>query len=384
MSERFTVDELAGRFLAAFGRVATVLARAPGRVNLIGEHTDYNDGFVMPAAIEQETRIAAAPREDRQVHLLALDLERETQFELDDIAPSADEPWSNYLRGVAAGLRAAGYPLRGMDAVIQSSVPIGAGLSSSAALELAAVEAFSGVSDFHVPRQEAARIGQQAEHTFVGMMCGLMDQLASAMGRADHLLLIDCRHLTHKLVALPARSTLLIADTGARRELARSAYNRRRAQSEAAARALGVRALRDATPAMLEAADLEPVLLRRARHVISENARVLDMAHALRTGDLEAAGRLLYASHVSLRDLYEVSSPELDALVDVLRAQPGCYGARLTGAGFGGCTIALMRSDAVADAMPAVTAAYKRRTGLDAHLYPGRPSAGASRIALPG
>ena len=373
-------------FRATFGFDAAVLARAPGRVNIIGEHTDYNDGFVLPAAIERETRIAAAPRDDGTVRLVAPDLGRETIFTLTgssghgSVAPasSAQERWSNYVRGVASGLLTAGYPLRGMDAVMSGNVPIGSGLSSSAAVEIVAIQAFAAVAGFVVAPAQAARIGQQAEHVFVGMNSGLMDQLASALGQPDHVLLIDCRDLSLQPVPVPAGVTILIADTGVRRQLAVSAYNVRRAQCEAAAEALGVAALRDATLEMLDAVELEAVVANRARHVIAENHRVLETVAALRDGNLHKVGSLMNDSHASLRDLYEVSCSELDTMVELLRQQPGCYGARLTGAGFGGCAVALMATGAVDAAIAVVARAYRERTGLTPALYPTRAAAGAS------
>jgi galactokinase len=370
-------EVLLERFFLLFDRPAVLLTRAPGRVNLIGEHTDYNDGFVLPAAITRETRIALAPRHDRQVRLVAMDLNRETEFDLARIEPVDDQRWSNYVRGVAAGLQDAGYPVRGMDALIHGDVPIGAGLSSSAAVEMAAIQAFSAAGDFRVPPEEAARIGQRAEHVFVGTKCGLMDQLASALGQPDHVLLIDCRDLNYQAVPLPDRAAILIADTAVRRQLAASAYNERRAQCEAAARILGVPALRDATLEMLDQTDLDAVVSRRARHVITENARVLDTVAALQSNDLVRVGQFMNASHASLRDLYQVSSAELDTMVELLCAQPGCYGARLTGAGFGGCAVALMQGEAADAAIPAVTDAYRKRTGLTPALYLTKAGAGA-------
>jgi len=379
-------SSLLSAFHATFGRAATVLARAPGRVNIIGEHTHYKDGFVLPAAIERETRIAAAPRYDGMVRLVAPDLGRETTFALTDAdgqvgvapAPTPEERWSNYVRGVAAGLLAAGCPVRGMDAVMSGDVPIGSGLSSSAAVEMVAVQAFAAIGDFDVAPAQAARIGQKAEQVFVGMNCGLMDQLASALGQPDHVLLIDCRDLSAQPVPVPAGVAILIADTSVRRQLAVSAYNVRRAQCEAAARALGVPALRDATLEMLDAVEMDAVVAARARHVIAENHRVLETVVALRNGDLLTVGSLMNASHASLRDLYEVSSLELDTMVTLLRQQPGCYGARLTGAGFGGCAVALMAADAVDAAIPVVADAYRERTGLTPALYLTRAAAGAS------
>jgi len=380
MPSLLTAEQLQSRFQEAFGRTATVLARAPGRVNLIGEHTDYNEGFVLPAAITRETRMLVAPRDDGRVQLSALDLGRQTTFDLADgtVTPSREERWSNYVRGVAAGLLKAGYRLRGMDVLMQGDVPIGAGLSSSAAVEMAAVQAFSAVSDLTVPPEQAARIGQQAEHAFVGTNCGLMDQLASALGQPDHVLLIDCRDLSFQPVPVPPAAAILIADTAVRRQLASSAYNERRAQCEAAAAALGVPSLRDATLQMLDAAHLEPLIDKRARHIIGEDDRVLECVAVLRAGNLAAAGRLMDASHCSLRDLYEVSSVELNTMVELLREQPGCYGARLTGAGFGGCAVALMAAGALEAAIPIVAEAYQSRTNLTPALYPTRAAAGAS------
>lgn len=382
MSQLLSPDELSARFMREFGRPATVIARAPGRVNLIGEHTDYNDGFVLPAAIERETRIAAAPRADGMVRLIALDLGRETTFSLDDLQRSREEPWSNYVRGVAAGLKEAGYAVVGFDGLMQGNVPIGAGLSSSAAVEMAALQAFSAVGGFAVPPDRAARIGQKAEHIYVGTNCGLMDQLASALGRPDHVLLIDCRDLSFRPVPVPSGAAILIADTAVRRQLAASAYNERRAQCEAAARALGVPALRDATLEMLERTPLPDVVARRARHVIAENERVLATVAALQNGDLRRVGMLMDASHASLRDFYEVSCTELDVMVELLRTQPGCYGARLTGAGFGGCAVALMDAGAAERAIPAVAEAYRTRTGLVPALYVTRAAAGAGILKI--
>lgn len=376
------MDTLLSEFERVYGRWPAFVARAPGRVNMIGEHTDYNDGFVLPAAIERETRIALAARDDDQVHVAAMDLGRETVFNLHEIATSAEQPWSNYVRGVAQGLKEHGYPLRGVEMLIRGTVPIGSGLSSSAALEMASVQAFAAAGGFTVPPREAARIGQVAEHLFVGAKTGLMDQLASALGRAGHLLLIDIRSLHYEPVPVPPSAAILIADTAVRRSLASSAYNERRSQCEHAARAMGVPALRDASMEMLDAVDVPEAVRRRATHVIQEDARVLEAAKAFRAGDLRLAGRLMNASHFSLRDLYEVSSPELDLMADLLRDQPGCYGARLTGAGFGGCCVALMDGNSVAAAIPAVAKAYESETGLTPALYPTRAAGGARMIKL--
>jgi galactokinase len=380
---RVLSDELLNEFAQRYGRPASFVARAPGRVNMIGEHTDYNDGFVLPAAIERETRIALRPRDDDTVRLAAADLRRETAFNLHHIAPSTEQAWSNYVRGVAHGLKLGGYPLRGADMMVQGNVPIGAGLSSSAALEMASVQAFGAAGGFTVPTEEAARIGRAAEHAFVGINCGLMDQLASALGQAGRLLLIDIRSLQYRPVPIPSNAAILIADTAVRRHLATSAYNERRSQCEHAARAMGVPALRDATHEMLGRADVPDAVRRRARHVIDENARVIEAVNAFEAGDLSRAGELMNDSHFSLADLYEVSSRELDVMANLLRLQDGCYGARLTGAGFGGCCVALMDAGAVDAAIPAVTRAYQAATGLMPALYPTRAAEGASAVALP-
>lgn len=375
-------DRLLNEFERTYHRRPHYIARAPGRVNMIGEHTDYNDGFVLPAAIERETRIVLAPRNDDEVHMVASDLGRETVFSLHQIATSADQPWSNYVRGVAFGLKERGYPLRGADMLVHGTVPIGSGLSSSAALEMASAQAFAAAGGFKVPPEEAARVGQAAEHMFVGAKTGLMDQLASALGQAGHLLLIDIRSLEYEPVPVPKHAAILIADTSLRRSLATSAYNERRSQCEEAAQAMGVPALRDATMEMLDAVDVPDVVRKRAAHVIQEDERVLQAVEAFRAGDLGFAGQLMNASHFSLRDLYGVSGRELDVMSGLLRSQPGCYGARLTGAGFGGCCVALMDADAVEAAIPVVSAAYEAETGLKPALYPTRAAAGANTIAL--
>ncbi len=316
------------------------------------------------------------------VRLTAMDLRRSTDFNLHEIATSADQTWSNYVRGVAFGLKERGYHLRGADMLVHGTVPIGSGLSSSAALEMAAVQAFSAAGDFTVPPDEAARTGQAAEHMFVGAKTGLMDQLASALGQAGHLLLIDIRSIVYQPVPVPPTAAILIADTSVRRSLASSAYNERRSQCEQAALAMGVSALRDATMGMLNAVEVPDIVRMRATHVIEENERVLQAADAFKAGDLAYAGQLMNASHFSLRDLYEVSSHELDVMAELLRGQPGCYGARLTGAGFGGCCVALMDAGAVEAAISAVTAGYEAETGLTPALYPTRAAAGASTLAL--
>ena len=358
-------------FARRYGREPLVIVRAPGRVNLIGEHTDYNDGFVLPIAIDRSVLFAAAPGSDRRVVLHALDLGRETSFDLGYIEEDEDEPWSNYQRGVAHFLQAEGYWLKGMEALFTSNVPVGAGLSSSAAVEVAAAYAFSVLGDFTLDRVRMALLCQRAENEFAGVPCGIMDQFIVALGKRGHALLIDCRSLAYEQVPLPSGACVVVADTRVSRSLAGSAYPVRRAQCEEAARLLGVRALRDVTSEAFErrAGELSEAVRRRARHVISENARVLEGVAALKRGDLADFGRLMCESHRSLRDDYEVSGPELDIMVAAAMQVEGCYGSRLTGAGFGGCTISLVANDAVDEFTRTVAARYQAATGKEPALY---------------
>ncbi|MCC7353308.1 MAG: galactokinase [Anaerolineae bacterium] len=358
-------------FAQHFGREPLVVVRAPGRVNLIGEHTDYNDGFVLPIAIDRSVLFAAAPRPDRRVVLHALDLRRETSFDLGYVEEDEDERWSNYQRGVAHFLQAEGYWLKGMDALFTSNVPVGAGLSSSAAVEIAAAYTFSVLGNFTVDRVRMALLCQRAENEFAGVPCGIMDQFIVGLGKRDHALLLDCRSLEYEQVPLPAGARIVVADTRVSRSLAASAYAVRRAQCEEAARLLGVRALRDVTPETFEqrAGELDEVVRRRAHHVISENARVQESVAALGRGDLARFGHLMCESHRSLRDDYEVSGPELDIMVGAATQVEGCYGSRLTGAGFGGCTVSLVANDAVDEFTKSVAARYRAQTGKEPAIY---------------
>jgi galactokinase len=379
-------------FAETFGYPPQRLFRAPGRVNLIGEHTDYNDGFVLPMAIDRAVWVAAAARhdravdgDDRLVRVLASTLGREDTFSLDSLEPAPSASWSNYVRGVLAMLERAGYRLGGLDLAYAGDVPIGAGLSSSAAVELAVATAARDLFDLQVPPLELAQICQRAEHEFAGTQCGLMDQLISALGVEGHALLIDCRHLTWQAVPLPAGVAVVICDTGKRRGLVGSAYNERRAQCQEGAQRLGVPALRDLDVETFEARAGElPLLLRkRCRHVVHENARTLRAAEALRRSadqagsGLAAFGQLMNESHASLRDLYEVSCDELDLMAALAQSQPGCYGARMTGAGFGGCVVALVDRDAVDAFGAAVASIYERQMLRIPALYVCHAAAGA-------
>jgi galactokinase len=367
-------------FKERFGGRPAFVVRAPGRVNLIGEHTDYNVGFCLPMAIDRATWIALRPR-DGEVGVQALDMDDALTFALDAI-PREVAHWGRYVTGVAWALQENGYAPAGWEGVLSGDVPIGSGLSSSAALELAVAQTFAAVSGFAWEPTRMAQIAQQTENHWLGLKSGIMDQLISANGLAGHALLMDCRALTLTPVPLPAGTAVVVMDTRTPRDLVSSAYNQRRAECEQAAAVLGVPALRDAGPADLARVSdqLPPVIFRRARHVISENERTLAAAEAMRAGYAVELGRLMNASHDSLRDDYEVTSDTLNAMVDSARRQPGCLGARMTGAGFGGCAIALVRAAEVVPFMAAVTSEYERRTGLTPDLFVAQPSAGASLV----
>lgn len=368
-------------FERRFGQPPAFVVRAPGRVNLIGEHTDYNDGFVLPMAINRAVWIALQPRADSQVAVYSLDLEQTATFALDGLRyENAD--WAEYLKGVAWALQEQGLSLAGWEGVMAGDVPRGAGLSSSAAVELATARAFQVVSGFPWNPPAMARAGQRAENAWVGVNCGIMDQMISAAGEMNHALLIDCRSLETTSVPLPPETVVVILDTATRRGLVDSAYNERRSQCEAAARYFGVPALRDVTEERFaaEASGLDEVTMRRARHVISENERTLAAAKAMQAGDAVALGRLMDASHVSMRDDFEISGPALNTMVECARTRPGCYGARMTGGGFAGCAVALVAADQ-ADAFADIVAArYEAATGLKPALYISPATEGASVI----
>ncbi|MEX0801632.1 MAG: galactokinase [Dehalococcoidia bacterium] len=354
-----------------FERPAELVAEAPGRVNLIGEHTDYNEGHVLPLAIDRTVAVAGAARDGATIRACSLDFEEEDDFELDRIERREDGGWRNCVRGVAHELREAGHGLRGADLAFSGDVPPGAGLSSSAALEVAVAGALAAVSGLEIEPRELALIAQRAENGFAGVQCGVMDQLAAALGREDAALLIDCRNLEVEAVPLPADGpAIVVVDSGVRRELGDSPYNQRREECAQAAAALGVAALRDLTAGELERrrGELERTLYRRARHVVLEETRVLAAAETLRRGEMEPLGRLLFGSHRSLRDDFEVSCPELDLLVELAAECDGVLGARLTGAGFGGCTVNLVWRDALEAFRRDVVAVYRERTGLAAEM----------------
>jgi galactokinase len=375
-------------FQARFGTAASIY-RAPGRVNLIGEHTDYNDGFVLPAAIEFYCWAAAAPRGDGKLVIHSENFNETVEAVLNSLAPLEKKHWANYPLGVAWALRQAGKRLTGANIYIAGEVPLGAGLSSSAAVEVAVAFALLSESKNGVDRSQLAQLCQKAENEFVGARVGIMDQFVSCYGRASHALLLDCRSLEHEFVKLPANLQLVICNTMVRHELASGEYNARRAECEEGVRILRIvlpeiRALRDVTLSQLEdhRRNLSAKVFARCRHVITENARVKRAVEAFQKGNTAALGPLLQDSHCSLRDDYEVSCRELDLMVEIASAQPGLIGARMTGGGFGGCTVNLVESAAVTDFRRNVAAAYSSKTGLTSEIYVSPASEGAQEIAL--
>jgi galactokinase len=371
------------RHAKLFGREARVY-RAPGRVNLIGEHTDYNDGFVMPAAIGFACWAAASPQRDGKLRVHSINLEQTAEFELDAENPRPARNWTDYVHGVAVQLKAAGQPLTGAGLVVASDVPLGAGLSSSAALEVATAYALLGAAGSTMDPTQIALLCQRAENEFVGMRCGIMDQFVACHAEQGTLLMIDCRSLQGFPVKLDPSAQIVIANTMVRHALTGSEYNERRAQCEEGVRRLRerlpqVRALRDVSPEQLEQnRDLvDETVYRRCRHVVTENRRVEQTREALQQHDLARAGELMLASHASLRDDYQVSCEELDTMVELAMQQPGVFGSRMTGGGFGGCTVSLVRKDAVADFVGKLASEYQARTGLKPEIYATTPAAAA-------
>lgn len=375
------------RFQAMFGRVPCVY-RAPGRVNLIGEHTDYNDGYVMPAAVALDCRIAAAPRDDGLLVVESLDVDQRVEVDCTQpIGPTGR--WSDYVTGVAKMLLDEGCPIAGATLLIESDVPLGAGLSSSAALEVAAATALLDLTGFTMQPTTIARFCQRAEQEFAGAAVGIMDQFVACHARTGTALMLDCRSLEHRFLPLPAHLRLVACNTMVRHSIAGGEYNRRRAEcGEAVGRIAAVcptvRSLRDVTDALLEEARaaVPDCLFRRARHVVSENARVLAAADALARGNLPALDPLMAASHRSLRDDYEVSCAELDAMVAIARSMPGVHGSRMTGGGFGGCTVTLIEEDAVAEFVERVPRLYEARTGLRPEIYVTATADHAGRVEV--
>lgn len=373
---------IADLFSAKFQQLPSVVVNAPGRVNLIGEHTDYNDGFVLPAAINYHTWVAASVRTDRQLHVVAHDFaDQAVSFDLDDVMqPDAAMPWSNYVRGVVQELRNKNYQLCGGNLYIVGNVPAGAGLSSSASLEMALIRALTDLSGEQVEPTAAALMGQAAENNFVGCNCGIMDQLISARGETSCALLIDCRDLSTRSVSIPTDWEILIVHSGVKRGLVESEYNQRRAQCEAAAQHFGQSSLRDVSLEQLLGAEgqLDPALFKRARHVLTENIRTLNAAEALTQGDMPTLAQAMAESHASMRDDFTITTPTIDTLVDILvKAGQGQAGARMTGGGFGGCVVAIAPKTIIPQLMAAVERDYQAQTGCEPSLIPAVASAGA-------
>ncbi|MBP8973118.1 MAG: galactokinase [Anaerolineae bacterium] len=383
------IGRVRAAFAALYGGEPTLWVQAPGRVDLMGSHTDYNEGYVLTMPIDRTTWIAARPRDDRLVRIHSLNLESGETFSLDDTQRSAAVPWTDYVRGVAKVLQDEGYALRGFDGLVHSTVPFGSGLSSSAALEVATATLFNTLGDLRLDAVRLAVLCQRAENTFVGVNCGILDQYTSAAGRAGHVLLLDCRHLTHTVAPIHPDIRIVICDTRYKRALTGSEYPQRRAQCEAGAAALaaitpGVRALRDVSLVQLDAArtSLDETVYRRGRFIIQENQRVLDLSQALSAKDVPCIAALTAESFAGARDLYEIVVPQMEAMIAAMRCAPGALGARQAGAGFGGCMVAFVERDCVEAFSAHVRAAYQDATGIESAVYAVEAAPGAGLLAV--
>ncbi len=377
-------------FAAYFNSKPEFIVRAPGRVNLIGEHTDYNEGFVLPMAIDRAVWIALSPRVDSKIRIRSLDasttlstnLETDSAFDLNSLTKGTG--WAEYVKGVAYELQNTGHKLHGFDGVMTGNISRGAGLSSSAAVELATARAFAAASGFAWDAVQMAKLAQKAENEWVGVNCGIMDQMASAACREGYALFLDCRTLEYQHAPLPDNVSIVILDTSTRRGLVDSAYNERRSQCEEAARWFDVKALRDVSVDEFNKSkaknELSEIVMKRARHIITENARVLEAVNVMKDGNIKRLGELFNASHDSLRDDFEVTNDALNLMVTSAREQPSCYGARMTGAGFGGCAVALVEKEDAQEFTKAVSTTYKQKAGLEASIYVCKASEGAGIV----
>ena len=373
-------------FAEKFGGESRVF-RAPGRVNLIGEHTDYNDGFVLPAAIDLYTWVAIAPRNDVKLHVFSANLNQSVEIKLSKENPRPKKHWSDYVQGVAIMLQNSGLTLRAANIAIHSDVPSGSGLSSSAALEVSIATALLAVSNHSLDKVQVAKHCQRAENEFVGARCGIMDQFTATFGRAGHAILLDCRSLEGTPLRLSAGISLVICNTMVKHEHSAGEYNARRAQCEDGVRLLKkwhphISALRDISMEDIEAHEskIPPVIFRRCRHVIRENARVLDTVKALKENSLSTIGKLMAQSHQSLRDDFEASCSELDIMVELAQKERGVIGSRMTGGGFGGCTINLVETERVEQFRESIGAAYRSATGMTSEIYVSQAGEGASEV----
>jgi galactokinase len=371
-----TPTKLKAQFLQHYGTVPQIF-RAPGRVNLIGEHTDYNDGFVMPVAIQLYAYVAIAPRQEPRIRIYSQNFDESAEFSLAENSVGSRHHWSDYLRGVTGVLTAQGIAVRGADMMIASEVPVGSGLGSSAAIEVASALALLSVAGRNLAPIEIARACQRAEHEYVGSMCGIMDQFIACFGRAGQAVMLDCRNLTYEFLPTDDEVRIVICNTGVKHEHASNGYNLRRAECYAGVSAIKahcmpkITGLRDLTSSGLEACkdSLPEMVYRRCRHVVREDERVLAAARALRVHDMKSFGKLMYESHLSLRDDYEVSCQELDLLVDIAQKIEGVYGARMTGGGFGGCTVNLVHAEAVEEFTAISKQEFARVTGNIPEVY---------------
>ncbi|RJX69421.1 galactokinase [Vibrio sinensis] len=374
-------------FEQVLGYAPSHIIQAPGRVNLIGEHTDYNDGFVLPCAINYQTVVAAAKREDNLVRVVSVDYGNAVdEFDItQEITFQQNKMWANYIRGVVKCLLARGYQFTGADISVSGNVPQGAGLSSSAALEVVIGQTFKVLFNLEISQAEVALNGQQAENEFVGCNCGIMDQMISAEGRENHAMLLDCRSLETQAVSMPKDVSVVIINSNKKRGLVDSEYNTRREQCEEAARIFGVKALRDVTIEQFNAkvTELDDMVAKRARHVITENDRTVEAAHALRANDMKRMGELMAQSHASMRDDFEITVKEVDLLVDIVKDVIGERGGvRMTGGGFGGCIVALCPPELVAQIQTAVEAQYRAATGLKESIYVCQAKDGAGLVMV--
>jgi galactokinase len=386
-AERRTL--LIDQFRHSFGELPEIWVRAPGRVDLMGSHTDYNMGFVMTMTVNQDTWIAARPRSDRKVCLRSLNIDGQSCFDLDNFNHDQNVPWSNYVRGVAKVLQEKGYTLNGFDGLIHSTIPFGSGLSSSAALEMASVIIFQQVSGFKLDPVKMALYGQEAENKFVGVSTGILDQYSSAMGQESCVLKLDCRYLTSESIRISDELRVVICDTQAKRNLVGSEYDDRRKQCEAGVRFLqqfypSISALRDVSMSefLTHEAEMTALVARRCRFIIEENQRVLDLADAITKGDINSLANLFSASYVGARDLFEIGAPAMEAMINAIMKSPGAISGRQTGAGFGGCMVALVRADTLEEFSQHVRKFYEEKTGVAPRIFWINASAGAGLLNM--